>query len=279
MSQTEITRIAEKWRELFSRGETGTNSNSGEQRNNLRRKGNKTNKTKQKVKISNDKQDNLAQTDLKGVNLDMKDIKAFGDQKNIKEDNMIRIFCQNINNIPKKKNMAKSKRMFKYWQEEQMDVVMCQEVGLNWRRIDQSDSWYERLHQVYGRDFRYQIDHNTQEADITGMFQRGGTAISTMGDLACRVIKTGGDKLGRWSWIQLQGRRERSIICMSLYLPVRSHEVGSTYMQQHRVLTNKGKDMSVVDVYKVFWEDLHKVMCKWYNEGNAIIVGGTLINM
>ena len=70
--------------------------------------------------------------DLNGTNLDMKDIRAFGDQKNVKEDNMIRAFSQNINNIPKNKNMAKSKIMFKYLQEEQVDVFMCQEVGLNW---------------------------------------------------------------------------------------------------------------------------------------------------
>ena len=75
----------------------------------------------------------------------MEDIKEFGDKKKVKEENIIRLFCQNINNIPKRKNMAKSRRMFKYFQEEQIDVVMCQEIGLNWKRIDQSESWYETL--------------------------------------------------------------------------------------------------------------------------------------
>ena len=76
---------------------------------------------------------------------------------------------------------------------------------------------------------------------MTGVFQRGGTAISIMDDVACRAIKSGGDSLGRWSWIQIQGKKDRTIIFMSIYLPVRSHEIGSTYMQQQRVIINKGK--------------------------------------
>ena len=76
-----------------------------------------------------------------------------------------------------------------------------------------------------------------------GPRQRGGTLMATGGDLATRVVKTGGDftSLGRWSWL-LVGTGGRHTRIITAYQPCRSRRDGysTSYNQQRCFCRSKG---------------------------------------
>ena len=65
---------------------------------------------------------------------------------------------------------------------------MLNEIGLNWKRIDSSNSFYERISE-YLKPVKYKIAYNRNENDNKDKFQYGGTGVMTIEKMTTKVIK------------------------------------------------------------------------------------------
>ena len=140
------------------------------------------------------------QTDLHGNNLDIEDLESYGDELlKQKEKGIIRIGLQNANNLPEYKQHEKNKQFLKYIYEHDFDLWMLNKIGLNWKRIDSSNSFYERIVD-YLKPVKYKIAYNRHDSKNNKKFQYRGTGVIAAGKMSNKVIKKGQDTtgLGRW---------------------------------------------------------------------------------
>ena len=216
--------------------------------------------------------------------LEFNDNKVFGDRLSTKNNKFIRIGSNNVGNLPDKLGKTKSKCFFDYIKNREFDVMLNQEVGLNWRKIKEQDTWYERLFHSYGKEFRCCAYNNSTEPELTGKYQPGGTAVTITKAIAHKMINKGGDKLGRWPWMKLQGTNNSTVVFISIYVPVTSHQIGSTFMQHVRYYTKKLSEVSPtlrnenngrpkMDPDELLLKDLYVQLKKWHDEGTTIIAG------
>ena len=61
---------------------------------------------------------------------------------------------------------------------------------------------------------------------------------------------------------------------MSLYIPIKSEEFGSTYLQQYRFFKEKDTELPEPDPVAKFWSDLSTILSDWYEKGYTLIIGG-----
>lgn len=109
--------------------------------------------------------------------------------------------------------------------EAEIDVVGLSEVNVNWKYLPFHDKPYER----FRGSFEYQKlywSHNELIAASRDKYQPGGTFMLANNRISHRVIESGKDprKLGRWTWIKLQGENGISIRIVTIYRPVHSNE-------------------------------------------------------
>ena len=80
----------------------------------------------------NTETERLFQQTLDNNILEFNDDKAFGDRLTTKNNNFIRIGSNNVGNLPDRLSKTKSKCFFDYIKSREFDVMLNQEIGLNW---------------------------------------------------------------------------------------------------------------------------------------------------
>ena len=102
--------------------------------------------------------------------------------------------------------------------------------------MDFTDSWTNRLKEHIGPHFRTQYSMFLDDKKDPRKFIAGGTSTSITSESCYKTNGKGMDKLGRWSWLEIQGKRERKVCFISAYTPVVSETLGSMYKQQWRFI-------------------------------------------
>ena len=110
------------------------------------------------------------------------------------------------------------------------------------------------------------------ELQITKTLQPGGVGMIATDELAHRVINTGKDPtgLGRWCWMQLQGRNGIKVRLISVYHPCDTPGATTTFQQQHRYLRKHNSD---ADPRQAIYDDLYIACSEWLRLGDQLIVG------
>jgi hypothetical protein len=219
--------------------------------------------------------DTFTQITLSGDNAIQRDIHAFGDKKQTKQQHIVRIGSHNENGINTRKNSDKSRRLFNYITNTNFDIWLSQEVGINWKYTSAHNSWYERLKSSGNREFKHSLAYNTFD-ETEDSRQYGGTAITVNDTLSYKIIENGKDKLGRWTWMKLQGKNTRIVTIISAYRPVTSREPGSVFNQHLRRFqqTNlRDTTGSIANPRSRFWSDLSATITTFHDAGEKIIIG------
>jgi hypothetical protein len=122
-------------------------------------------------------------------------------------------------------------------------------------------------------EFAKFISSDNKDATYKDKFERGGTLTVCQGNLCARTYAYGTEKtiLGRWSWIKIRGRQGLSIVIATVYRPVKSDGVLSTYQQHQSVLLDLGIDACP---RQQLLENLSAHIKIWISEGNQIIIAG-----
>jgi hypothetical protein len=167
---------------------------------------------------------------------------------------------------------SKNTKFFNYINQNDYDAYAMAEVGLYWTSLFSEDQWADRTVTSFLAE-RSVFGYNCKEppTDRQGK-QYGGTGIMCVNESAHRVTHRGigSSGLGRWSWIQLQGKDGISVRFISAYRPVLSNETGPVYQQhkRHFRLKQTGREPRAA-----FFEDLFESIKEWLSLGDQIILG------
>ena len=105
--------------------------------------------------------------------------------------------------------------------------------------------------------------------------KRGGVMTMTRGNWSGRIVKSGKEALGRWTYITLAGKKNRKVTIYTLYRVCdQKHNSGNCtiYMQQENDLRQKHK--KIVDPRESILKDLTIQIQKDREQGHDIIVIG-----
>ena len=175
----------------------------------------------------------LSQRDLQGNNQELSDAEEYGDIMAAKRDNVLRIMLHNINRLPISAKSDKSRQLISTIANKQIDVALLTEIGLCWKLLDNKDQWFERVRMSF-QSSRSEFAYNKTEMECTEVVQFGGVGAMAMDDVSHRVVSQGSDptKLGRWSWIRMEGKQGHHLPVVAAYRPVVSIGIGTVYSQQ-----------------------------------------------
>ena len=173
-----------------------------------------------------------------------------------KRPNMIRIALLNINHIGQTCKSPKSEALREFIEEKDVDIIGMSELGVNWRKIEEKHSLWERTESWFSMR-RIAVGYNSSDT-LSLRTQYGGTAIIARDKTAHKITLTGTDKsgLGRWAWINIRGKRNQIYRIVTVYCPVRpssmkGSEGQDTVYAQHLRHTSK-------EPIKAFWDDLKR---------------------
>ena len=200
--------------------------------------------------------------------------RTWGDKLQRKNDKNIRIGFQNINGFGyNQTNENKAEEILACINQKQMDVFAMVETNTNWRKVkkrygiwSRTAGWFEQQKVV--------AHHNVHDTKCS-LFQPGGTAIITRGDLSLRHMESLGDtrKMGRWSSSLFRGKDQIRIRVVSIYVPHlnKTHGKINVYSQHQDALLTMGVTQNPITV---FWTDFWDQIDKWLQEGEQLILAG-----
>ena len=211
------------------------------------------------------------QTSIEGTNITMTDAEAFGDSMKKKAPHTVRIGLHNIQLLPENSRHYKSRQLIDHINNSELDVLLMNEVGLNWKKVSADNQWVERTTgKLYGS--KAVFAHNTTELALTDTIQYGGVGIIATHELAHRIIDRGYDptNLGRWAWIRIQGKEGHTTRIATAYRPWESPGASTVFHQHARGLAQLDDHRNPIDA---LLEDLQLAINAWKAAGDHIIIG------
>ena len=204
---------------------------------------------------------------------------SFGDTCKAKPKTTIRIAFQNLNGFEytskySTKSDIKSTKLRQLIQQKQIDAIGLAELNINWGKLPR----HQTLPQICNTWFetsKTTLSYNLHEHRGNSIYQPGGTAIISTGDLALRHHKHEYDKrqLGRWSSQSYRGKNNVHTRLVSVYVPhpTALHGPRKVLCQQHRAVLSKN---ITTPPLLLFWEDFWAQLDEWIAQGDQLIIAG-----
>jgi len=152
------------------------------------------------------------------------------------------------------------------------DAVAFQETNLAWTKTHR-----RRVQQILQQPTGNAAIATSSSADIsTSPHQRGGTLQAIIGDWTSRMVQIGQDTsgLGRWSYVEMQGKEDHRYIILSGYRVCKNQTIdpgsNNTFNQQYRLLHQQGNRNP--DPRAQFVEDLITTIKQWRGQGKAVLI-------
>ena len=150
------------------------------------------------------------------------------------------------------------------------------EVNIRWQKIPDSHKWHNRIKQISPASHIFA--NNVNDAPEMKTIP-GGTGLTCINEVACRVVAKGRDPtgLGRWVWLQLKGRNDKILRIVSFYRPcdgkrqpMDSTGLLTTYRQQKRFFGGQ------VDPRQRMITDLTQEFESWIKQNEQLVIMGDL---
>jgi len=207
---------------------------------------------------------------------------AHGYTPSTKEENIIRLGCENVNSLSIfDKKQTKRRKLINLHSRHQTDGACIVEHGTNFAHSDaQGDKGPEHIFSSM-RGSRISVGFNRNENHSRSV--PGGTMVATFSRLSSFVIDSGTDttRLGRWSWILVGSGQHRTRI-VSAYQPHKSPKKprlvsksgkmigrGTVAAQHQRYFVGKG---NLNDPKDIFREQLIIQLKQWRSANEEIIL-------
>ena len=177
---------------------------------------------------------------------------AWGDTLTTKDSGTIRIAFRNINSFPIHSKDTRNLEFISDIHNGCFDIYGITETNIAWNMLDRSTLPSERFRGKF-EAAHWICSNNTQEAVSNKSLQQSGgtmmvcvsnkslqqsgeTMMVCVNKLCHRVLRSGKDKMGSWSWILLRGKDEHQLGVITMYRAVKSTGELSAYRQQQRTL-------------------------------------------
>lgn len=191
---------------------------------------------------------------------------TWGDNFTTKQQNTIRIWYTNPNGLGLNPNNTKSHNAFSFmYHKSKADVLCLAETNLRWLSLRHNSRLNNRI-RTFFHEFYSSVSYNRHEDN--GQCQRGGTCTIVFNQLTHRSHRSGSDptSLGRWSWVQFQGKHGRFTRVITAYRPCRpptltalttTLDQHSRYLRQHSLNTTPRQQFDLdIQVLLQSWLDL-----------------------
>jgi exonuclease III len=208
----------------------------------------------------------------------------FGDIPGPERLTHFRLGCLNVNRVSPYRDPSgeryyfdevKHEEIFRVVEQQHLDVVLMQEVGVNWSRVLRENQWKAQAAvQLNPAHTRSYTSYNTH--DVSGSaFQWGGTGIMSYGKISHYSAGAGSDKakLGRWTWARYRGKNEIMLRCVTFYHPNNSFGALTVASQHRQYFQTQNDDR---DPRVAFLEDFEVELQEWIDSGDHVIVGGDI---
>ena len=117
---------------------------------------------------------------------------------------------------------------------------------------------------------------SNQDEHFEKSWKPGGTMIGVSGKWASRVESTGSDHMGRWSWVDLRGKKGKMIRVISAYRISQEHvaQAGETTSCKQQVRSLLKRGVKNPNPKQVFLKDIGKFINNWRAKGpsNEVIL-------
>jgi len=183
-----------------------------------------------------------------------------------------RILSRNVNTLSTKQSYLQWKAASHALAQCEVDAIALQETNLAWNKIHKQKVW-----QILSKPTGQVTTATSSSTEIsTNSHQRGGTLQALVGSWVSRVVHSGSDSsgLGRWSYLELQGRHNQRFIILSGYRVCNNQSVdmgsNNTYNQQYRLLHQQGYQNP--DPRSKFLDDLIQLIKNWRAQNKAVLI-------
>ena len=197
------------------------------------------------------------------------DAETFGDKLTTKPPQTFRCAGHNINLLPVRAQHYKSRQLIQHIREGNYDLVMLQEIGLYWGKLDPSDQWSERAMGL--PDSTAIFAHNTTAPDLSTPIQYGGVGIVATAEARHRIIERGKDTsgTGRWAWMRMEGKEGHHVRFISAYRPCTSGGASTVFQQLARAMADH---TDYRNPRTAMLDDLVLAMTEWKALGDHLIL-------
>ena len=189
-----------------------------------------------------------------------------------KEGNL-RIYGQNVNGISKNMDYGEWEVTLESLDKKQVDIACFSEINL---AVEKAEVKYTLREKAKRMDKNIHLNMTCSKTNLTdSTYKHGGVMIMTRGNWAGRIIRSGNDKLGRWCFITLVGKKNRCLTIYSIYRVCdQKNQAGecTIFMQQENDL--KTEKRTCCNPREAILTDLTKSITQEREKGHDIIVLG-----
>jgi len=150
-----------------------------------------------------------------------------------------------------------------------MDILCLQEINLNW--TPEIEQQIKKIRESPAHSINMCTSHSTKNTDSN--YQPGRTFTAALGSWGSHVIhhRTDNSGMGRWSFLEFEGKAGNHIIVMSRYWacsqPPRLSS-NTYYDQQYQILLNQGHPKP--NPHKQFLTNIITQILTWQTQGKAV---------
>jgi hypothetical protein len=165
-----------------------------------------------------------------------------GDTAGPKGDGTTRFTFLNINGINLRNDAAALQDIFEDQRQMETDLARLGEINVDTKQSGVKGKCYNALHESF--EHRKMV-LSSSSITTKNKYKPSGTMMVSQDDIVGRMVATGDDRMGRWSWIKLSGSHGKRINFIVVYQVCfrPTNKTGITaYHQQENILRLEHKD-------------------------------------
>ena len=153
-------------------------------------------------------------------------------------------------------------------------VLLVVEHGLYPPELDTSESWHDQICMSMKGSYS-RLSYNTNDGDATPWNQYGGMGVTLAANVKSRMASKGAGptKLGRWTWVWIEGKVGKSTVFVSAYRPCKRKNGMDTVWNQHARYYQEERLIEEPDVHALFIADLCRALGNLRDFGHHAVLG------
>ena len=191
-----------------------------------------------------------------------------------KPDSVTRLYFQNVNGLQMDTVGGDFSEVCHTANEIQADIVCIAEHNLDTTKYHIKSIMEDQKRKICGQQAR--LTHASSTIQMSGNYKPGGTLQLSQGNITARLLTTGADELGRWTYQTFAGKANKPVTIITVYQvchkSARNQGQYTASSQQESLLRQRGE--TDYTPRKAFRKDL-KLQIKSFRDTNhqLIIVG------
>ena len=156
-------------------------------------------------------------TDRTDVHLSPENLRTnipWGDTLQPKPTNTFRIYCQNANGLRLDHQGGEFATICDIALEVQADLIGLTEHNLDTNKFSVRKCCHDARTRILSHS---SLTMGSSPIEMTHQYKPGGTMLMSRGKISARLVTTGTDDMGRWTYQTFSGKRNRNVTIVNAY--------------------------------------------------------------